>query len=92
MPFHHPDQSLRPEDGRVHFWVFLGKSIFCYINGDHKQYILVDTIFNYIFHLDFQENVFRKVPEIHLSGAGRKVCFEDLNKDILLEAQNEKCS
>ena len=22
----------------------------CYINGHHKQYILVDTIFNYIFH------------------------------------------
>jgi len=33
--------------------------------------------------LDFQENVFRKVRKIHLSGAGssgaKKVCFEDLN-------------
>ena len=30
---------------------FLGKSVCCYINGHHKQYILVDTMFNYIFHV-----------------------------------------
>ena len=36
---------------RVHFRVFLQKSKFCSINGHPKQYILVDTIFNYRFHL-----------------------------------------
>ena len=45
------DQSLRPDDGRVHFQVFLGTSRFGYINAHHKQYILVDTIFNYMFHV-----------------------------------------
>ena len=34
----------------VHFRVFLEKPRFCYRNGHHKQYILVDTIFNYRFH------------------------------------------
>ena len=37
-------------DGRVYFQVLLDKSIFCYINGHHKQYIQVDIIFNYMFH------------------------------------------
>ena len=36
-------QSLRPDDGQVHFRVFLDKSRFCYINGHHKQYVQVDT-------------------------------------------------
>jgi len=44
------DQSPRPDDGRLHFVGFLEKSIFYYKDGHHKQYILVDTIFNYIFH------------------------------------------
>ena len=39
-------------DGRVHFPVFLDKSTVCYINGHYKQYILEDTIFNYIAHLE----------------------------------------
>ena len=34
----------------VHFRAFLEKPRFCYRNGHHKQYILVDTIFNYRFH------------------------------------------
>ena len=42
----------------LHFWVFLKKSTFGSINGHLKQYILVDTIFNYIFHFGLQENVF----------------------------------
>jgi len=50
------DLSLRPDDERVHVRVFLGKSTCCYINGRHKQDILVDRIFNYIFILDFQIN------------------------------------
>ena len=55
------DLSLRPDDGRVHFRVFLEKSICCYIlNGHNKQYILVGTIFNYICHCGLQENIFRK--------------------------------
>ena len=68
----------------------------CYINGHHKQYILVDTIFNYIFHFGLQGNVFKTVRKIHLLDAGsagaQKVCFEDLNKAIFLEVQNETCS
>jgi len=39
--------------------------------------------------LDFQEHVFRKVRKMHHSGA-RKVCFEDLNKDMFLEVRVEK--
>ena len=78
------------------FVVFLGKCVFCYINGHHKQYIQVDIIFNYMFHFDFQANVFRKVRKIHLSGASsagaRKMCFEDFSKDMFLEVQNETCS
>jgi len=31
-------------------WCFLKKSTFCHINRHPKQYILVDTIFNYSFH------------------------------------------
>ena len=46
--------------------------------------------------LDFQENVFNKVREINMFGAGsagaKKVCFEDLSIDIFLEVQNETCS
>jgi len=37
--------------------------------------------------LDFQTNAFRKARERYLSGAGRKVHFWDLNKDMFLEVQ-----
>ena len=33
----------------IHVFLFK-QSTFCYINGHPKQYILVDTIFNYRFH------------------------------------------
>ena len=55
----------------------------------------------YSIHMEvrtlYARRMFReKVWKIHLSGAGsagaRKVCFEDLSKDIFLEVQNEKCS
>ena len=36
--------------------------------------------------MDFQENVFRKVREIHTAGA-EEVCFEDLSKDIFLKSK-----
>ena len=36
--------------GRVHVLVVLETSICWYINGHRKQYILVDIIFNYVFH------------------------------------------
>ena len=55
--------------------VFIGESIFCYRNGHPKQYILVDTIFSYMFHFGLQENVFRKV------------CAEDLTKDMFLKSK-----
>ena len=42
--------------------------------------------------MDFQEHVFKTVQATHLFGADsagpKKVCFEDLNKDIVLEVQN----
>ena len=82
--------------GRVHFQVFLYKSTFCSINGHPKQYILVDTIFNYRFHFGLQEHVFEQIQKIHLFGAGsagaKKVFFEDLSIYIFLEVQNEPCS
>ena len=34
----------------VIYMVFINKSTFCHINGHPKQYIPVDTIFNYRFH------------------------------------------
>ena len=93
---HTADQSLRPDDGQVYCRFFIEQSIFCYINGQHKQYLLVDTRFNYIFHLDFQEHVLIKVLKPRLSGASgagsRKVYFPDFSKDIFLEVQNDKCS
>ena len=55
------DLSLRPDDRRAHFWVFLEKSICCNINGYQKQCILVDNRFNYIFLFGLQEHVFRQV-------------------------------
>ena len=45
------------------------------MNGLHKQYIQGDIIFNYVFHFGLQENVFRQVKKIHLSGAGEGVCW-----------------
>ena len=43
--------------------------------------------------LDFQEHVLKYVQEIHMFGAGaKKVCVEDLNKDIVLQVQNETYS
>ena len=80
---HQPDRSQRPDDRRVHFRVFPGKSILCYINGHHKQYILVDTIFNHIFLVGLPGNVFRQVRKYIPFGAGaRKVFVEDSNKDM----------
>jgi len=81
------------------WWPTRGRRIyndFCYINGHHNQYILVGTIFNYMFHVGLQEHVFKTVRKIHLLGTGsagaKKVCFEDLSKDVFLEVQNKKCS
>ena len=38
--------------------MFIKKSTFCHINEHPKQYIPVDTIFNYRFHIGLQGNVF----------------------------------
>ena len=44
-----------------------------------------------MFHFGLQENAFRTVRKIHLSGAGfvgaQKVCFEDFSKDMLLKSK-----
>ena len=52
----------------------------------YKQYILVDTIFNYILNFDFQGHVFRKVFKTHPLGAGgagaKKMYVLDRSKDI----------
>jgi len=92
---------LRLDDGQVHFVGFLGKSRLCYINGHHKQYILVNTIFNYSFHFglpgiclwqSIEKYTFQKTKWGAGSSSAKKVCFEDMSKDIFLEVQNEKCS
>ena len=63
--------SKNSSEPKEHLWVALLK-IFCltwnrvssqkyrfdYINGPHKQYIQVDTIFNYMFHVGLPGNVF----------------------------------
>ena len=43
--------------------------IFCSINGHPKQYILVDTIFNYIFHFGLPGTYIKKVDKT----TGRRV-------------------
>ena len=87
---------LRRGDRRVYFRVVLAKSICCYINGHHKQYIQIDIIFNYMFHFGLPGKCLYLNPQTHLSGAGgvgaRKVYFPDFSKDIFLEVQNETCS
>jgi len=42
-------------DRRVHFRFFLKKTTFCSINRHPKEYILVDTTFDYRFHFGLQE-------------------------------------
>ena len=43
--------------------------------------------------MGFQENALRKVRKIHLWGVGstgaKKVCFEDLSKDMFLKSKME---
>ena len=62
----------------------------------HEQYSLLDTIFNYMFILDLQENIYKKVKKtyyVSADEAGRcVVLFEDLSIDVFLEVQNEKYS
>ena len=69
-------------------WLFLEKYIFCYIHGHHKQYILVDTIFNYMSHCGLPGTCLYLSPQT----SARKMYFPDCVKDIFLEAQHEKCS
>ena len=69
----------------------------CYINWCHNQYILVDTIVNYIFHFGLPGKCLWNSIGIHLFGDGSvgaktNVCFEELSKDMFLEVRNEKCS
>ena len=66
------------------------------INKAHKQYSLLDTIFDYIFILDLQENIYKKVKKTYYMSAGfagqHVVDFGDLNIDIFLEVQDKKYS
>ena len=45
------------------FGAFLKKSTLCHINGHPKQYIPVDTIFNYRFHFGLPGKGLLKSPE-----------------------------
>ena len=100
-PIQHPASADKSEEHNKHIWIsrdldFGKKSQFCHINAtlskisQQTQYLITGFI------LDFKENVFRQVWKMHLFAAGsagaKKVCFQDLNKDIFLEVQNETCS
>ena len=65
-------------------------------NHSHKQSGLLDTIFNYIFILDLQEHIYKKVEKTDYPSAGfagrRIVGFGDLSIDMFLEVQNKKYS
>ncbi len=57
---------------------------------DHKQYIILDIIFNYISYFGLQENVFIKVINTTLpfGGAG-KGDFPNFYYEIFQEVQNK---
>ena len=74
----------------VIYGLFIKKSTFWDINGYPKQCILVDTMFNYRFHFGLPGKCLQTSPGN--TPFWRRVCFEDLSKDILLEVQNETCS
>jgi len=93
------DQSLSPDDGRVHFRVFLEKYIICYINGHHKQYVLVDTIFNYMFYFGLPATCLHLSPQHSFLAPAeaapercvlRKVYAPDCPKDMLRKVRFEK--
>ena len=53
----------------------------------HEPYSPLDTIFNYMFYLDLQENIYKQVEKTDYLSAG-EVRFGDLSIDIFLEVQN----
>ena len=57
------------------------------------QYSLSDKIFNYIFVLNLQENIYKKVKKTYYMSAGfggrHVVDFGDLDIDIFLEVQDK---
>ena len=59
------------------------KHVFYYISGPHKQYIQVDTIFNYRFHSKSSQNI-----HFLAAAVARKVCFPDFPKDVFLEVRH----
>ena len=67
-----------------------------YINGPHKQYILLDIIFNYNFHFGLPGKYLYNTPEIRLTyqglAPGKFARFLSNYTDIFLEVQNENCS
>ena len=66
------------------------------LNEAHKQYSLVDTIFNYIFHFGPLGKLLYKIKKTYYMSvgfAGRHVVdFEDLSIDVFLEVQNKRYS
>ena len=66
------------------------------MNEAKKQDSLVDTIFNNIYILDLQENIYKQVKKTYYMSAGfagqHIVDFGDLNIDIFLEVQDKKYS
>ena len=61
-------------------------------NDSHKQSSLLDTMFIYIFFLELQENIYKKVEKIDYPSAsftGRRIVgFGDLSIDIFLELRS----
>ena len=57
---------------------------------------LLDTMFDYMFIWDLQENIYKQVKKTYYMLAGEAgqyvVSFEDLNIDIFLEVQNKRYS
>ena len=57
----------------------------------HKQHILTETIFSYMFCFGLPGTCLYLSPQTHLSGTGgvgvRKVYFSDLSKDMFLKSK-----
>ena len=65
--------------------------IFWTINEAHKQYSLLDTIFNYIFYLGPPGKHLYLSPKAHFTGR-HGVGFLDFVIDVFLDVQNTKYS
>jgi len=81
----------------VIYEVFISKmNILLHTHVHPKQYILVDTIFNYRFHFGLPGKHLYLSPQHAPFCRRRSRCqkgvFPDFSKDMFLEVQNETCS